>query len=306
MATAPQAHMFVREMGLRPRLVLYLLACLILMGLDARFNTLHFLRSGIVSVLHPVQAGLAKPFHYLEEAFAFFAVHGELVRENARLRETGRRQGHALQAQDMLRAENAHLRGLLGLPKPAGFAGQPVEIVQALSNPFARKVVIGSGSLQGLAAGWPVVDERGLVGQVTRVFPASSEVTLITSREQAVPVQVLRSGLRLIVSGFGQDRLLEVRYLDMHADLLAGDELVTSGLDGVYPPGIPVARVLRTEPPRHTPFARALCLPVAGVGRQRQLMVLQREPAAAAASATPSATAGAPPAVAGTPPADRP
>jgi rod shape-determining protein MreC len=92
----------------------------------------------------------------------------------------------------------------------------------------------------------------------------------------------------------------------MHADLQDGDELVTSGLDGVYPPGIPVARVLRTEPPRHTPFARALCLPVAGVGQHRQLMVLQRQLAPAAATTTRSGAAATPPAAAGTRPADRP
>lgn len=276
MPTPPQATMFVRVMGLPLRLALYLLACLLLMGVDARYDTLHILRAGVAAVLHPVQAGLARPFHYLQEAFDFFTVHAELVRENHRLRSDARRLMHLARDHAMLRAENAHLRSLLGLPIPAAYDGQAVEIVQAMANPFARMVVVSSGSLQGIAPGWPVVDEHGLVGQVTRVFPASSEITLITSRDQAVPVQVVRNGLRLIVSGLGQDRLLEVRFLDMHADLRPGDVLVTSGLDGVYPPGIPVARVLGTEPPRHSPFARAVCAPLAGVGQQRQLVVLQR------------------------------
>ncbi len=267
--------MFVRVMGLPLRLALYLLACLTLMGVDARYDTLHLLRAGVAAVLHPVQALLARPFVYLGEAADFFVVHGELIRENHRLQMEGQRLMHALQDHDLLRAENAHLRGLLGLPMPAGFASHTVEIVRAVSNPFARLVVVNRGSLQGISPGWPVVDARGLVGQVTRVFPNSSEVTLVTSQEQTVPVQVVRNGLRLLVSGIGQDRLLEVRFLDMHADIRPEDILVTSGLDQVYPPGIPVARVLATEPPRHTPFARAMCVPLAGVGQQRQLMVLQ-------------------------------
>lgn len=277
MATTAQAPMFVRVMGLPLRLALYILACLVLMGVDARYDTLRLVRAGLAVVLHPVQTGLARPFHYLQDAFEFFEVHGELVRNYQRLQETQRLLRQQLHDRTLLQAENAHLRSLLGLVAPPGYVSHGVEIVQAMSNPFSRKVVVDRGSLHGLSTGWPAVDERGLLGQVTRVFPTSSEVTLITSREQDIPVQVVRNGLRLIISGTGQDRLLEVRFLDMHADLQPDDILVTSGLDGVYPPGIPVARVVAVEPPRHTPFARAVCAPLAGVGRHRQMLILQRQ-----------------------------
>ncbi len=277
MATSAQAPMFVRVMGLPLRLALYVLASLVLMGVDARYDALRMVRSGIAALLHPVQAGLARPFHYLQDAFDFFEVHGQLVRDNHRLQEAQRVLMQQLHDRTLLHAENAHLRSLLGLTVPAGYNSHGVEIVQAMTNPFSRKVVVDRGSLQGISTGWPAVDEMGLVGQVTRVFPTSSEITLITSRDQDIPVQVVRNGLRLIVSGTGQDRLLEVRFLDMHADLQPDDILVTSGLDGVYPAGIPVARVVAVEPPRHTPFARAVCAPLAGVGRHRQMLILQGE-----------------------------
>ena len=295
MATPAQAPMFVRVMGLPLRLALYVLASLVLMGVDARYDTLGLLRSGVVSVLHPVQTGLARPFHYLQDALDFFQVHGQLVRDNHRLQQAQRALLQQLHDRSLLYAENVHLRNLLGLAVPPGYTAYGVEIVQAMTNPFSRKVIVDRGSLQGLSTGWPAVDDMGLVGQVTRVFPTSSEITLITSRDQDIPVQVLRNGLRLIVSGTGQDRLLEVRFLDKHADLQPGDTLVTSGLDGVYPAGIPVARVVAVEPPRHTPFARAVCAPLAGVGHHRHMLILKRQaPAAAPLSAGAAAQKAAP------------
>jgi hypothetical protein len=160
-----------------------------------------------------------------------------------------------------------------GRDRPAGDRRRgPPDLRRARLRQGAR---VDKGALQGVVAGRPVVDEAGLVGQVTRVFPTSSEITLLVSREQSAPVLNLRNGLRLMVSGLGTDDLLEVRYLDTQADLKAGDILATSGIDGVYPAGIPVARVLRLELPRHTPFARAVCAPLAGVGRHRHILILQ-------------------------------
>jgi rod shape-determining protein MreC len=161
------------------------------------------------------------------------------------------------------------------------------EVVETLPDPFTRKVVINRGSSHGIHAGWPVVDAAGLVGQVTRVYPWTAEVTLLTDRDQGAPVQNLRNGLRVIVSGQGSDNLLEVRFLDMHADLKPGDVLYTSGIDGIYPAGVPVARVVQTEPPRHTPFARALCQPLGGVGRYRHMAILVPVQPVAVASPTP-------------------
>ena len=279
MAHAP---LFVREMGLPTRFGLYVLVCLLLLALDTRYSALTGVRAGLNAVLHPVQMGLAQPWYWIRDATDFFTTHGQLTAENAKLREQQEHMRLTVQERESLAAENAQLRTLLSLPKRPGVTPIVGEILETMPDPFARKVIINRGAAHGIEAGWPVVDAVGLVGQVTRVYPWTAEVTLLTDRDQGAPVQNLRNGLRLIVSGQGLDNLLEVRFLDMHADLQPGDLLHTSGIDGVYPAGIPVARVVRTEPPRHTPFARALCQPLGGVGRYRHMAVLKPDPAAAA------------------------
>ena len=285
MSPAPHAPLFVREMGLPARFGLYVLACLLLLALDARYAALTGVRAGLSAALHPVQAGLAQPLQWVRNAADFFVTHGALAARNAELRQVQEHLRISLQERQALAAENDRLRDFLALPRRPGATPVVGEVVQSVPDPFSRKVVINRGAAHGLAAGWPVVDAVGLVGQVTRVFPWTAEVTLITDRDQGAPVQNQRNGLRLIVSGQGSDSLLEIRFLDMHADLQPGDLLYTSGIDGVYPAGIPVARVVSTEPPRHDPFARALCQPLGGVGRYRHMAVLKPVPPAPAAGA---------------------
>lgn len=275
MAQTPQAPLFVREMGLSTRFALYVLVCLFLLGLDARYSALAWARGGLSTVLHPLQQVLAMPWEWSQEVAGFFVNHGELKRENARLRMERDRMRIAQQDRLTLLAENDTLRRLMALPARPGTQPQVAEIIQTVPSPFSRKVIINRGQADGLGVGWPVVDAAGLVGQVTRGYPLTSEVTLLTDRDQGAPVQNLRNGLRLIVSGTGSDRLLEVRFLDMHADIKEGDLLYTSGIDGTYPAGIPVAQVVKTEPPHNTPFARAYCRPLGGVGRYRHVVVLK-------------------------------
>jgi rod shape-determining protein MreC len=119
-----------------------------------------------------------------------------------------------------------------------------------------------------------VMDETGIIGQITRVYPWMSEVTLITDKDHAVPIQVLRTGLRAVVFGSGDISSLSLRYMPISSDLQVGDVLVTSGIDGTYPPGLPVAKVTQIERDPAYPFARILCAPLAGVDQQRQLMII--------------------------------
>lgn len=280
MAYAP---MFARAMGLPTRLALYCLFSLALMVVDSRYGALTSFRSAAASVIYPIQGFLAKPFNYFSEASAFFTVHGKVLEENRHLILESQIFASRLQDYAALKNENAQLRRLLNLPPAPGVKPMAAEIIRVQSDPFDRRIVVDKGAVDGVDAGRPVIDASGLVGQVTRVFAASSEVTLLTSKEQAAPVQDQRNGLRLIVSGTGSDNLLEVRYLDMHADVKAGDILVTSGIDGVYPLGIPVARVLRVDPPRQTPFARAVCQPIGEIGEHRHVMILNPAPAQAVA-----------------------
>ena len=268
--------MFARAMGMHTRLALYCLVCAALMIVDSRYGALSTLRYAMSSLVDPVQATLAKPFQFLGDAEDFFVVHAKVVSENRRLIREQENLISRLHAYRELQAENAQLRRLLDLPPPPGTHPVAAEIIRVQPDPFDRRLIVDKGAHSGVVAGRPVVDASGLIGQVTRVYATSSEVTLLTSTEEEAPVLDQRTGLRLIVSGTGSDDLLEVRYLDMHADVRKGDELVTSGLDGVYPLGIPVARVLRVLPPRLKPFARAVCQPIGEIGQHRQVLILNR------------------------------
>lgn len=279
MSRPPQAPLFIREMGLPVRFALYVLLALLIALVDTRYDTLQGLRSALNSVLHPVRLGLAAPWGWAHEVGGFFRTHGRLQAENQRLLQERARLLQQQQQLLALAAENTHLRTLLALPPRPGVAMMAAEIVTVSADPFARRVLIDKGAAHGLVAGRPVVDASGLVGQVTRLYPLTAEVTLLTDRDQSAPVMNLRNGLRVLVSGTGADNLLEVRFLDMHADMKPGDRLYTSGIDGVFPAGIPVAEVIRVEAPRHAPFAKAVCRPLAGVGRHRQVAVLHAAPA---------------------------
>jgi rod shape-determining protein MreC len=268
--------MFARAMGLTTRLALYSLACLSLMIVDSRYGAMNTLRHAAASVVNPIQATLARPFDYLTEMADFFTVHGKVLRENRALNTLSAQLNSELQGYRMLQEENAQLRELLNLAPPHGTHPLAAEITHVLANPFDRRLIIDKGQRDGVEAGRPVVDAAGLVGQVTQVYPDSSEVTLLTSKLQAAPVLNQRNGFRLIVSGTGSDDLLEIRYLDMHADIRPGDILVTSGIDGVYPAGIPVARVTLVEPPRQSPFAHVVCQPIGAIGQHRHVVVLNR------------------------------
>jgi len=150
---------------------------------------------------------------------------------------------------------------------------QMAEILYDARDPSTRRIVINRGSRDDVTPGLPVIDHAGVVGQVTRVFPFTSEVTLLTDKDQAIPVQVLRSGLRSIVYGRGHSGQLDLRFVAQDADIQVGDVLVTSGLDGMYPAGLAVARVTQVEKATGS-FGRVVGLPLAGIDRNRQVLVI--------------------------------
>jgi rod shape-determining protein MreC len=189
------------------------------------------------------------------------------------------RQQHEIDTAQLLQlqtmhAENQQLRKLLALPERAGYSTRLAQIIASERDVFKRKILISKGSMADVQAGQIVLDDNGIVGQITRVYPWSSEVTLITEKDHAVPVEVLRNGLRTIVFGTGNTSNLTMRYMPVSADIQVGDVLVTSGIDEIYPPGIPVAHVIKIERDPAYPFARIVCLPLAGVDRHHHLLIL--------------------------------
>jgi len=171
-------------------------------------------------------------------------------------------------------AEAASLRRLIDAAERLESKSIAAEVLYAGRDPYARKVIVDRGTQHGVQQGSVVVDETGVVGQLTRAHAFVSEVTLVSDKGQAVPVQVLRNGLRAIAFGGGTSGQLELRYMSGNADVENGDVLVTSGIDGTYPPGLPVAVVVRVERDSSYTFARVLAQPIAGVERGRYALVL--------------------------------
>lgn len=260
------------------RLIFFSILSLLLLFVDARYQYLESARSALSVVVYPLQRLVTAPAMLWRQADTYFVTHNTLIRDNNQLRLQHSTDAAQLQQFQAMQAENKHLRELLAIQQQASYPMQLAEIVYTERDIFKRKLFLNKGSLANVLAGQVVMDDIGIVGQITRVYPWLSEVTLVTDKDHAVPVQVLRSGLRAVVFGSGDTSELALRYMPVSSDIKEGDMLVTSGIDGTYPPGLPVAKVIRIERDPAYPFARILCAPVAGVDKQRQLLILSGLP----------------------------
>lgn len=248
--------------------------CLLALVADLRFRYLEVVRDALSVVTYPLQMIAAAPADVARNASNYFATLLEVQRDNAELRRHQLGAGERLMRFDLLEQENAHLRGLLEMSQRVPVRSIAADILYNAPDPFARKVILDRGAQQGVEAGLAVVDAGGVIGQVTRVHPVQSEVTLLTDRNQAIPVSVVRNGVRGILFGAGRGRL-EMRYVLVDADIRVGDQLVTSGLDGVFVPGLPVATVAAIDLNADA-FARIDCVPLAAVERSVQVLVIGR------------------------------
>jgi rod shape-determining protein MreC len=259
----------------RARLAFFSFLAVLLIVIDARVNALDTIRIGVGVMLYPLQRMLLWPRDAVEQAGRYVTTVSSLTHENERLRENATERAAALLQDEQLRSENARLRQLQGL---RGRMGARTQVVQVLYEPRHRvthKLVGDRGSSDGVRAGNPVIDEQGVVGQVTRVFPMVSEITVLTEKDQAIPVQVVRNGLRSVAFGGSEPGTLELRFLAANADVSSGDAVVTSGLDGLYPPGLPVGTIARVERDVKDQFARVVLNPTGGVDANSVLVVLQ-------------------------------
>jgi rod shape-determining protein MreC len=256
------------------RLLIFAALSLAFLVADVRFNYLEALRQVAAVAVYPLQRIAAAPASIARRIGDFFTTHGSMREDNARLRQENFENAALLMQLKALQAENQQLRELLSARKRLDIGLAAAEVLYAARDPFSRKLVIDRGSQQDVRPGQAVVDDRGLVGQVTRAYPWLAEVTLVTDKGQFVPVQNVRNGLRAVLSGTGSDGALELRFIPLNADFRNGDELVTSGIDGVYPPGLPVARVAEVERSADQIFARITCTPLAGVANHTHLLVV--------------------------------
>ncbi len=256
------------------RLAFFALVSLALLFTDTRYRYLESVRHGVGAVLYPVQRVLQIPAEGVAFVGSYLASNRALSIENRELKEELLAQAPAVQSYKALEQENAKLRSLASIGARFSGAAVPAEVLYSGRDPFSQKLFVDKGESAGVMPGQAVIDEAGVVGQVTRAFPSLAEVTLVTDKDHAVPVKVERSGVRSVMYGSGSGRLPELRFLSPNAEIQAGDRLVTSGIDGTYPPGLAVAEVVSVERETGQIFARVLCRPLAGVDRSPQVLIL--------------------------------
>lgn len=259
------------------RLGFFVSLAVLLMVLDARFRYAESIREAVALLAYPLQRAALAPGELFGAAAGFFTTQVALKQENDQLKAKDLQAASDLLTLEALRAENAQLRRLLEARERVPRRSTLAEILYQGRDPFSRKVIIDKGSQQGIVPGQAVIDDIGVVGQVTRVHPFLAEVTLITDKEQRIPVEVVRNGLRAVVYGGGDKGTLDLSYTATNADVQADDLLVTSGIDGTYPPGLPVAKVTKIERDAAYSFAKITCIPVAGTDQNRQVLILTRE-----------------------------
>jgi rod shape-determining protein MreC len=254
-------------------LTFYIAISVALFVVDLRMHSLNLVRQSISLLVDPVQRIAQTPGSLVDYAGSYLQGIRALEAENKELKHAKLTTAPDLQRLAQMEVENERLRKLLTVKEREKAQGQVAQILYTARDPFSRRVIIDKGQQSGIVAGQPAIDDAGVVGQVTRVFPFSAEITLITDKDQAVPVQVVRSGQRSVIFGLGNGQL-ELRYMPANADVQVGDVLVTSGLDSVYLSGFPVAKVINIERDSAYSFARIFCAPIAGVENFGELMVL--------------------------------
>jgi rod shape-determining protein MreC len=277
------------------KLMVFSAIALFLMVADTRFRITTPLRAALATALYPVQWLILQPVEAAGQAGGYFtSLHTAQQSESATRQRLAVQAERALQV-EQLTLENQRLRELLVMRERITTPATGAQVLYDAADPYSRKVVIDRGQTHGIQQGSPVIDESGVLGQVTRVYPLVSEVTMLIDRDQAIPVLNTRTGVRSVVYGQpGEDGDgLELRYTLANADINEGDLLTTSGVDGVYPPGLPVGRITKVERRAESSFTRINCAPVARM--QGALHVLVLAPVGQSLPAVPAPEPGAAP-----------
>lgn len=281
--------LFKQGPSARAKLIVFVMLSVALLALDAKFGAMEVVRKIVGTLLYPLQTVARAPVELTEEIADYFTTVSRLQNENETLRKKQLADQEKLYELRTIKSENIKLRKLADVGKTLQIRSSILtEVISDASDPFSRKIIINKGSIQGIKEGMPVIDELGLLGQATRVYPGRSEVSLITDKDQIIPVENLRNGLRSVAYGGLDGGLLELRFMAPNSDVETNDLLVTSGLDGIYPRGIPVAKVLRVERNSRYAFASIFCEPVAGVDKHRFLLVLDTAETAAGTESSPA------------------
>ena len=259
------------------QLAVFCALSLALMVADARLRITAPLRQALATVLYPVQLALLQPLRWISDS-ADYLEKLEAAQRAAHEAEA-KITAISLQAHQaqLLAQENRQLRGLLNLRERLPVPAQAAEVVYESPDRYSRRIILDQGQMAGIVPGSPVMDAAGVLGQVVRVQPFTSEVRLLVDRDQAIPTEVSRTGVRGVMYGLASNLTsdtVELRYLPRDSDVQPGDALVTSGLDVIYPPGLPVAVVTAVERQGATAFLRIDSQPLAKMQGTRHVLVL--------------------------------
>jgi rod shape-determining protein MreC len=257
------------------RLLFFASLSVLLMAADRRVGLTDPLRTAAAVLLHPIERALLVPVRGLGSLNDYVSgiTQARQTTERARA-ELTRQAERSLQA-DQLLQENARLRALLELRDRLAVRTRAAEVLYDAADPYTRKIIIDRGSSQGVQHGSPVINELGVLGQVTRVYPLTAEVTLVVDENAAIPVHNIRTGHRGVAFGDPSADSMELRFVAANADVQVGDLLQTSGLDGVYPPGLPVAKVRRLDRRTQSDFAKIALIPATAPDSVRHVLVLE-------------------------------
>lgn len=266
---------FRRGLSATSKLVLLGLLSIVLMAADHRLQISQPIRSGVALILAPLQWLSLQPGRAINASAQYFSNLEQAQDAAQNYQSKTIAQAQRLQQVEQLSQENAHLRQLLDLRGQMAGPSKAVQVLYDTADPYTRRVVVDRGQLAGIVHGSAVIDSAGVVGQVTRVYPLVSEVTLLTDRDQSIPVMNARTGSRHVANGdpYTLGGSLDLKFVPAGSDMQKGDLLTTSGIDGVYPAGLHVGRVVRIDRRVDSSFARVHAEPMA-VERGRHLLVL--------------------------------
>ena len=258
------------------KLIFFSALSLLLVVGDKQLQFTKPLRAGLSTLILPIQWLVLQPGEALSAMGTYFQ-NLDQAQTNLKVAELKLLQQSVRSQQvEQLQIENQNLRQLMGLQSSMVVASQAAEVLFDVPDPYNQRIVIDRGQLKNVALGSPVIDAGGVVGQVTRVYPMTSEVTLLTDKDQSIPVLNSRTGARNITSGdvLAGQPMIELKFVPASADVKEGDLLTTSGIDGVYPAGLQVARISHIERRVDISFARIHASPLAEL-KGRHVLILQ-------------------------------
>jgi rod shape-determining protein MreC len=293
--SAEGAPLFSEGSGGSLRLLVWLALASALMAIDLRTGLLREVRVAANALVAPIQTVATAPLHAARAMREATAERAGLVAENADLREQLLFAQAKLDRLAIVQEQNNRLRALLDARQKLGLRAQLAELIDVDLDPYRHRILINQGERHGVFVGQAVIDANGLVGQVLDVEDARATVILLSDPSHAVPVRVQRTGLRVIAYGSGDPGRIELPHVPFSADIKVGDLLVTSGIGGRFPPGLPVATVYEVQTDNSATFAVAEARPLAGIAGATELLLVSDETLALGPLPTPDVEFVGPP-----------